>query len=72
MCTLLTELGHDVSTPSPFMVDNQSTLRVLKNPELHNQMKHIDIEMHWMIANIFTKPLPKPAVERHPLALGLE
>ena len=91
MRTLLKELGHDVSTPSPLMVDNQSALKVLRNPELHSRMKHIDIKMHWirdaikrgditvhflsttdMIADIFTKPLPKPAVERHRLALGLE
>jgi hypothetical protein len=91
MRTLMKEIGHDISTPSPLMVDNQSALKVLRNPELHGRMKHIDIKMHWirdaikrgditvhflptndMIADIFTKPLPKPAVERHRLALGLE
>lgn len=91
MGTLLKEIGHDISTPSPLMVDNQSALKVLQNPELHSQMKHIDVKMHWiwdaikrgnitvhflptndMITDVFTKPLPKPAVERHRLALGLK
>ena len=91
MRTLLTELGHKLTGPSPLMVDNQSALKVLKNPELHSRMKHIDIKMHWirdaikrgditvhflrtndMIADIFTKPLPRPAIVQHRLALGLE
>lgn len=91
MRSLLSELGTPVSGPSPLMVDNQSALRVLRNPELHSRMKHIDIKVHWirdsikagqievhylatndMIADILTKPLPKPAVERHRIALGLE
>jgi hypothetical protein len=90
MRSLLTELGHKMDKPSPLMVDNQSALKVLKNPEHHSKMKHIDIKMHWirqeikrraievhflptsdMIADILTKPLPRAAVERHRLALGL-
>ena len=30
------------------MVDNQSALKVLKNPEHHGRMKHIDIKWHWI------------------------
>ena len=91
MRNLLTEIGVEVKGPSPLMVDNQSALRVLKNPEHHGRMKHIDVKYHWvrdsvkrgdievhflpthdMIADIFTKPLPRAAVEQHRLALGLE
>lgn len=48
MRNLLSELGHDVSGPSPLMVDNQSALKVLRNPEHHSRMKHIDIKVHWI------------------------
>jgi hypothetical protein len=91
MRNLLTEIGVKIEGPSPLMVDNQSALRVLKNPEHHGRMKHIDVKYHWiretikrgnitvhflptndMIADIFTKPLPRPAIEQHRLALGLE
>ena len=91
MRSLLRELGMEIKGPSPLLVDNQSALRVLNNPEHHGRMKHIDIKWHWirevikrgdievhflptrdMIADIFTKPLPRPAVEQHRLALGLE
>ncbi|KAJ3522289.1 hypothetical protein NMY22_g11955 [Coprinellus aureogranulatus] len=91
MRTLLKEIGVEVKGPSPLMVDNQSALRVLNNPEHHGRMKHIDVKYHWvrdavkqgkievhflptqdMIADIFTKPLPRPAIEQHRRALGLE
>ena len=73
------------------MVDNQSALKILKNPKHHGRMKHIDIKWHWirnvikrgeieahflstreMIADIFTKALPRVTVEQHQLSLGLE
>jgi hypothetical protein len=48
MRSLLSELGHNMDRPSPLMVDNQSTIKVLKNPEHHSKMKHIDIKMQWI------------------------
>ena len=48
MRTLLKELGFTVNKPSPLMVDNQSALKVLRNPKNHSCMKHIDIKMHWI------------------------
>ena len=48
MRTLLGELGLQVSRPSVLLVDNQSALKVLWNPEHHSRMKHIDIKMHWI------------------------
>ncbi|KAJ2911393.1 hypothetical protein MD484_g9022, partial [Candolleomyces efflorescens] len=52
MQTLLSEIGSPVNGPSPMMVDNQSTLRVLHNPEHHGRMKHIDIKYHWICDTI--------------------
>ena len=91
MRSLLQELGMEIEGPSTLHVDNLSALRVLKNPEHHGRMKHIDIKWHWireiikrgeievhflptsdMTADIFNKALPRPAVEKHRLALGLE
>lgn len=89
--SLLREIGMKVDKPTRLMVDNQSALKVLKNPEYHGRMKHIDVAWHWiretikrgeieahflptgeMIADIFTKSLPRFAVQQHRLALGLE
>jgi hypothetical protein len=91
MRSLLREIGMDIKGPTRLMVDNQSALKVLKNPEHHGRMKHIDIKWHWirdsikrgeieahflptgeMIADIFTKALPRVTVEQHRLSLGLE
>jgi hypothetical protein len=89
--TLLRELGMKVDNPTRLMVDNQSALKVLKNPEHHGRMKHIDVAWHWiretikrgkieahflptgdMIADIFTKSLPRFSDQQHRNALGLE
>ena len=89
--SLLSEIGMEVKAPTRLMINNQSALKVLRNPEHHGRMKHINIKWHWiheiikrgqieghflptgeMVADIFTKPLPRPAVEQHRLALGLE
>ena len=48
MRTLLQELGFNISQPSILHVDNQSALKVLRNPEHHSRMKHIDIKVHWI------------------------
>ncbi|TEB22059.1 hypothetical protein FA13DRAFT_1799175 [Coprinellus micaceus] len=34
------------------MVDNQSALRVLKNPEHHGRMNHIDVKYHWVCDSV--------------------
>jgi hypothetical protein len=89
--SLLGEIRMKVEGPTRLMVDNQSALKVLRNPEHHGRMKHIEIKWHWIrdsikrgeieahfiptgqqVADIFTKALPRPAVEQHRLALGLE
>ena len=60
-------------------LDNQSAIKMIKNPEYHKRTKHIDIRFHFIrehystgefdlqyigssdqLADILTKPLPKP------------
>ena len=48
MRSLLQELGMKIEGPSKLHVDNLSALWVLKNPEHHGRMKHIDIKWHWI------------------------
>lgn len=70
-------LANELDVPI-FYMDNQSAIRLIKNPEFHKRSKHIDIRYHFirekfeeaefvleyvssdnMIADIFTKSLPK-------------
>jgi len=44
---LLEELGFPQENPTVICVDNQSTLKLAKNPELHKRTKHIDIKYHY-------------------------
>jgi hypothetical protein len=63
--------------------DNQSTIKLAKNPVMHQRTKHIDIKYHYvrneiidhniklyylpsksMLADILTKPLPRPQFEK--------
>jgi hypothetical protein len=44
----LTEFGYNVDTPSILRIDNQSALKVSKNPEHHGQMKHLDLHYFWL------------------------
>jgi hypothetical protein len=43
---LLTSLGKPLSSPTPLFTDNQSALRLIKNPEFHRRTKHIDVQYH--------------------------
>jgi hypothetical protein len=88
--SLLGELGHGVSGPSPLRMDNQSAIRVSKNPEHHGRMKHLDLAHYWLrdevakgsigieyvstqdqLADILTKALPRPAVDKLRNLVGL-
>ena len=48
MQSLLRELGMKIEGPSTLHVDNLSALRVLKNPEHHGCMKHLDLWFYWL------------------------
>ena len=43
---LLHSLGKPPLSPTPLFTDNQSALRLIKNPEFHRRTKHIDVQYH--------------------------
>lgn len=80
MRNLLRELHYKVEGASPMLVDSQSTLATVMNPENHGRMKHLDVNIHWirkvvqrkfylptedMTADVLTKPLARFLIERH-------
>lgn len=34
--------------PTPLWLDNQSAIRVAKNPEHHSRMRHLLVKFHWL------------------------
>ena len=48
MCHILEEMGLLVDSASPLGIDNQSALSVVKNPEHHGRMKHLDLRYYWL------------------------
>ncbi|XP_045027089.1 secreted RxLR effector protein 161-like [Daphnia magna] len=44
----LKELEGDVPTPMELFMDNQSAIRIIRNPELHQRTKHIDVRYHFI------------------------
>ena len=57
---LLTSLGKSPSSPTPLFTDNQSALRLIKNPEFHRRTKHIDVQYH-VIREAFLADLLLPS-----------
>lgn len=45
---LLTSIGFPQPDPTPLFGDNQSAIRLVKNPEYHKRTKHIDIQYHFI------------------------
>ena len=48
MMHLLEELGYPQSSPFPLRMDNQSSIKVAKNPEHHGKMKHLETKYYWI------------------------
>ena len=46
--SLFKEMGYDIKQPTTLCVDNQSALQVMKNPEHHGRMKHLDLRFYWL------------------------
>ena len=44
----LNHVGHTGSKAVIIYEDNQSTIDLTKNPEMHNHSKHINIHFHWL------------------------
>jgi hypothetical protein len=45
---LASELGLDISQPTPINVDNQSAIKFADNPVFHARSKHNDIQHHFV------------------------
>lgn len=45
---LLNDVDCRCDKPSVLLVDNQSAIRLIKNPEFHKRTKHIDIRYHFV------------------------
>lgn len=43
---LLAGIGHQCEQATVLFVDNQSTIRLAKNREIHKRTKHIDVRYH--------------------------
>jgi len=48
MSDILQDFGYAVDGPSPFFLDNQSSIDVSRNPEHHGRMKHLDLHTFWL------------------------
>ena len=46
--SFLTEIGCPPTKPIPFHVDNQSAIKLIKNPVTHDRTKHIDVKYHYV------------------------
>ena len=46
MRRLLGDIDWKQPNPTPLLCDNQSAIRLVRNPELHQRTKHIDVKCH--------------------------
>jgi len=45
---LLSDIGRRCENATIIMTDNQSTIKLIKNPEFHSRTKHIDVRYHFI------------------------
>lgn len=45
---LLSNLGFVLNGATVLHIDNQSAIRLVRNPEFHKRTKHIDIKFHYI------------------------
>ena len=45
---LLTELGLHIDGPTTLLMDNQSVMKIAKNPQFHDRTKHIEVWYHYL------------------------
>ena len=45
---ILTDLGKQINQPISIHVDNESAIKLAKNPEFHKRTKHIDVRYHYI------------------------
>ncbi|XP_032794774.1 secreted RxLR effector protein 161-like [Daphnia magna] len=46
--SLLKDIGCKQDRPTRLLCDNQSTIRLMRNPEFHQHTKHIDVKYHYI------------------------
>lgn len=46
--TLMTELGERPAGPTKVYCDNQSSIKLFKNPVLHARTEHIELQHHYI------------------------
>ena len=54
---LLSDIGYQCDEPIRLEIDHQSTIKLVKNPELHKRSKHIDIHYHFIREKYHSKEL---------------
>ena len=45
---LLSDIQHRCVTKTEFFIDNQSAIKLIKNPEFHKRTKHINVKYHFI------------------------
>lgn len=45
---LLKDVGFEQKMPTTIYIDNQSAIKLVRNPEYHHRTKHIDIKVHFI------------------------
>jgi len=45
---LLNDIDGRCDNPPVLLIDNQSAIKLIKNPEFHERTKHIDIKYHFV------------------------
>lgn len=45
---MLKDIGHQCCAATKLYIDNQSAIKLVKNPEYHKRTKHIDIRFHFI------------------------
>lgn len=54
---LLSDIGCQCKMPTMLYIDNQSTIKLIKNPEFHKRTEHIDIQYHFLREKYYDKEL---------------
>lgn len=55
--SLLEGIGHRCVNPTVLHVDNQSAIRLVKNPQFHKRTKHIDVRFHLIREKVDNKEI---------------